>query len=306
MNLLSVHKKMTCEQLATALQVDPRTVRHYITDLYDAGIQIETIAGRYGGYLLNDHPVRILSTMNSEEYAACIQADKFLKQKQFVNYEAFQNAIRKITLANEAKELKAYSLQSLGQHISNEEACATDKAYYHQIEEAIRLKQKLSMVYQSLSSGENKRTVHPYSTFEFQSSLYILGYCEKRCQVLYFKCSRIIKLVVLEELYEDVQDYDLEKILNKSLGLFYGDVYHVKMIIKYPMSYIIKEKQIAQGQKIRELEDKSIHFEAALSGLEDIKRWVLSFGTDAEVIEPVDLREVIAKEIENMAKKYIE
>lgn len=41
------------------------------------------------------------------------------------------------------------------------------------------------------------------------------------------------------------------------------------------------------------------------SGRWDVKRWVLSFGADAEVLEPEDLRQEIATDLGNMIGAYL-
>lgn len=304
LTLLQKNGRMTREQLAMAINVDKRTVHNYITDIYEAGFQIETITGRYGGYILHSKPSRILASMTSEEYAVCLQADKFLEQKQFVNHDIFRQAIDKIALANSAREVNVYTSHTLEQYMSNAEVCEADKRYFHIIEDAIRDRHKMKMVYNSLRSGESCRTIHPYGTFAYQSAMYVVGYCERRNQVLYFKLARIKELKVIAHTYEVIHTYNIQEMLGKSIGLFYDKSYDVKIKIQYPMSYIIKERHVVEGQKITELEDKSIIFEGELTGLEDIKRWVLSLGIDAEVIEPAELRDVIAYEILEMAKKY--
>jgi hypothetical protein len=40
------------------------------------------------------------------------------------------------------------------------------------------------------------------------------------------------------------------------------------------------------------------------SGWWDVKKWVLSYGTEAEVIEPEELRGEILDELMNTAKRY--
>lgn len=51
--LLIVHKKMTCKEIVQILEVSERMVRTYIKDLEQAGIYVETVYGRYGGYVLD-------------------------------------------------------------------------------------------------------------------------------------------------------------------------------------------------------------------------------------------------------------
>src|ERR1700720_2528964 len=50
--LLQVYRQLTAEELASRLEVSPRTVRRYIAGLQDMGIPVETERGPAGGYRL--------------------------------------------------------------------------------------------------------------------------------------------------------------------------------------------------------------------------------------------------------------
>jgi predicted DNA-binding transcriptional regulator YafY len=66
----------------------------------------------------------------------------------------------------------------------------------------------------------------------------------------------------------------------------------------------IKEKIWHHTQEIEPQKDGSIIFSAEVAGTEEVKHWVLSWGSQAEVIEPGFLREEIAQELKNCLKKY--
>src|SRR5918911_3707913 len=52
LELLQAHQRISGPELAERLEVNSRTVRHYITLLQDLGIPIEAERGRHGGYRL--------------------------------------------------------------------------------------------------------------------------------------------------------------------------------------------------------------------------------------------------------------
>ena len=52
---LTNHKKYSVKELAEKLEVTERMVRSYKDDLEKAGVFIETIRGKDGGYILYDH-----------------------------------------------------------------------------------------------------------------------------------------------------------------------------------------------------------------------------------------------------------
>jgi predicted DNA-binding transcriptional regulator YafY len=52
------------------------------------------------------------------------------------------------------------------------------------------------------------------------------------------------------------------------------------------------------------LPDGSLQLEFTVSGLGEVKRWILGFGRNARVIDPPALREEIVREIAGMGKLY--
>ena len=68
----------------------------------------------------------------------------------------------------------------------------------------------------------------------------------------------------------------------------------------------IKERTWARDQRIIDQPDGSIILEMKTSGWWDVKRWVLSHGGDAEVLEPEKLRKEIREEAEEILELYSE
>jgi predicted DNA-binding transcriptional regulator YafY len=66
----------------------------------------------------------------------------------------------------------------------------------------------------------------------------------------------------------------------------------------------IKEKIWHDTQEIVPQKDGSVIFEAEIAGTEEIKYWVMSWGSKAEVLEPQSLREEIRIDAEKLAGYY--
>ena len=50
--------------------------------------------------------------------------------------------------------------------------------------------------------------------------------------------------------------------------------------------------------------DGTLDFRVTVSGLNEISWWILGYGDQAEVLEPPELRKMIAERIKRMAKMY--
>lgn len=303
--LLKMNGRMTADQLARELKVDVRTLKNYILDLYEAGIEIESMSGRYGGYELKEKAKHTVASLTCKEFEACIQAESFLKQNNFVYSEQFIKAMEKLRELRKDAPMQIYMTYSVGKIKCNEKVVTKNQRFIDDIIEAIQNLQTITIDYYSLNSGMKERVVHPYAIFEYQGAMYLAGFCEINKELRYFKLSRMQSLVTNLETFTMPTDFNIEQHMAKSIGLFSGDTYDVELKIRYPMSYVIKEFIIVDDQEIKELGDKSILFHGKLSGFEDIKRWILSLGSDVEVIGPQELKIAIKKELETILKKMI-
>jgi proteasome accessory factor B len=57
-------------------------------------------------------------------------------------------------------------------------------------------------------------------------------------------------------------------------------------------------------QKSKFLDDGSLLFEVKVSGLWEISWWILGYGDQAEVLEPKELRRMVAERAKRLAARY--
>ena len=92
--------------------------------------------------------------------------------------------------------------------------------------------------------------------------------------------------------------------MENCLGIYRDEELDVKLKIKNQMSEIVKEKIWVENQKIEEIEG-GIIFKAKIRGKTELISWILSMGSDAEVLEPEELRQEITDEIFKMKNLYL-
>ena len=66
----------------------------------------------------------------------------------------------------------------------------------------------------------------------------------------------------------------------------------------------IREDRWHKSQTFTDLPDGSLQVDMLVTGSVDVKRWILSFGKDAEVLAPKHLRSEIAAEAAEMGRSY--
>ena len=166
-------------------------------------------------------------------------------------------------------------------------------------------KKSIEMVYYSMSrKKEGKRKVDPYRIWFFNGTFYLIGYCHLRNEVRVFALDRIKMLHQTKESFEVAEDFDFEEFMGPSFGVYQGKPVKVRIWFSPEAAGYIKEKIWHETQKTISQKDGSIVFEAEVAGTEEIKFWVMSWGSKTMVIEPSFLRQEIRAEAEAMAEKY--
>jgi predicted DNA-binding transcriptional regulator YafY len=140
----------------------------------------------------------------------------------------------------------------------------------------------------------------------FNGTFYLIGLCHVREEVRIFALDRIKMLSQTDERFEIPEDFDLENFLKPSFGVFQGEPVKVKIWFSADIAGYIKEKIWHESQEIHSQDDGSFIFDAEVAGTDEIKFWVMNWGSHALVLEPESLRNEIRAEAEVMVKKYSE
>ncbi|MDU5082956.1 transcriptional regulator [uncultured Tissierella sp.] len=304
--LLQGRSLIKIEELAEILEVSPRTIKGYKKDLEDAGIYIGAKSGRYGGYYLENRIDLKSLGIRKEELEALKMANEIIKSGNHVFSLDFETLANKIlNIKRDFDHIDYFNKDNLKPIYMKER----ESEMWNIISKGIINKKKIRMLYSSIGKGIKKsekrvRIVHPYGTFDHDGATYFFGYCEMRKEVRHFKLSRIIEVEVLEQKFAINIEYDIKNIMRKSFGIIDDDIFYLKLKISYPMSQLVKEKQYSLDQKITEVDEENIIFEANLKGYQEVKMWVLGMGSKAEVLEPERLRKDVIEEMRKLQKIY--
>ena len=127
----------------------------------------------------------------------------------------------------------------------------------------------------------------------------------QRDAIRHWKVDRI-EAATLEELrFERPSEFDLTSHFSKSFGVYQGDgEVHVTVRFDPAVARYVQESAWHGSQKLTKEKDGSLLADFDLDGVEEIMRWILSFGKHAVVIEPEELREKIVQEIHQLGQSY--
>ena len=108
--------------------------------------------------------------------------------------------------------------------------------------------------------------------------------------ILFFAVERIQNIKRTGESFEYPEGFDPEALLESAFDMVYGDPVKVRIWFSADQVRYVKERKWSKNQEIVDQEDGSIILSMETSGWWDVKRWVLSCGRTAKVLEPEDLK----------------
>lgn len=297
--------------LAEKLEVSSRTVERDIACLRDLmGAPIVFNKQRNGYYYTNENFRLPGITLAEGELIALFLGQKVLGQCRGTPYEgAVRRAFQKICLALPDKV--TVDLGFVEQTISfgidpprGDEAALLQT--YHQLTEAMRGRRSVRITYYTASRDEcAERLVDPYHLHFRDGAWYLIGYCHWRREIRIFAVDRIRELTVTKVNFIPDPEFNIEGYLGHSLGIERGgEPVTVAVRFDVPQARYIRERQWHPSQEIEELDGGGLILRLNVAGLGEVKRWVLSFGAHAEVLEPESLRREVAATAAAMAGVY--
>ena len=115
---------------------------------------------------------------------------------------------------------------------------------------------------------------------------------------------RIRELTVTDLDFTYPKGFKPEERLDNAFGIICDVPIKARIWFSKDQARYIRQRRWAKQQKIIEKDDGSIILEMKTSGWLEVKRWILSFGKDAEVLEPIKLRNELKGETSELANLY--
>jgi predicted DNA-binding transcriptional regulator YafY len=169
------------------------------------------------------------------------------------------------------------------------------------IQRALAEGRALRLTYFSMSRmAETERRVDPYHLTDWNGGLYLIGYCHLRDAVRIFAVERIRVVALLHDTFTVPEEFDAQAYLADAWGLVRGDRATVRILFAASVAPYIKERLWHRSQTFRDRPDGQLELTLDVADTIEIRRWVLGFGGDAEVLEPASLRDAIRREAERL------
>lgn len=308
-SLLRLGERQTGLTLASLREVSDRTIRNdiaFLRDRFSAPVEYSP----QKGYHYTDPNWRLpsINLTQGEVFALTLGARMLECYAGSPYIEELRSAIARL-----GERLPEQTYLNL-QHLTNEQivfrpgaAAKLDPDTWHGLEQACQSSRQVWMRYFAPSRQQvSERVVDPYILDLYRgTNTYLIGFCHLRQEIRSFRVDRIQELKVLEETFVRDQNFDvkeyLKNVFQHEVG---GTPQSVVIWFDARTAPYIEERTWHSSQEIEKHSDGSLTLRMVVSGMNEVKRWVLGYGKNAVVKGPPELVAMVRDEVEAMNNNY--
>jgi len=128
--------------------------------------------------------------------------------------------------------------------------------------------------------------IDPLKFFNWRGGLYIFVRTTDYGDIRILAVERMGTIVRGKDAFVYPADFNPDKLLESAFGIIYDDPVTVRIRFSAGQARYIRERRWAADQALEEEEDGSIILAMSTSGWWEVRQWILSFGPEAELLEP--------------------
>lgn len=276
----------TAPELASKFEVSPRTIYRDVEALSSAGIPVYAEQGRNGGiYLLQNFILdrAILSENERQEVLTAIQS---------ISATGYNSGKEILTKLSALFNINTENWLEVDFSHWGKSTC--DNSKFDIIKTAIIQHKEIKIIYENTNSERSERVVQPLKLSYKSKEWYLKAFCLKKQDFRIFKLNRILGLELLEKifvpkLYPEIKD-NLQQKYQQIVLLFSKE-------IAYRVYDEFEKTQIEYQKNGDLIVYAEIPVDTWLIG------YLLSFGTQIEIIEPKYLKEILATQAKAIYEK---
>jgi len=312
--MLRIHEALrrdalvNCTKLVKALEVCRKTVVRdiaFMRDRLDLPIEYDP---RIQAYRYTQ-PVNGFPTVQvtEGELLALLVARRALEQyrgtpfhRQLeIAFEKLAGGLKEKISFSPADELSAVSFKNVG-------LGRADLAVFNALSAAVLRQVEVEFDYRKPGErSSSRRQVQPYHLAHRENLWYLVGFDVRRAALRTFALPRITAATAKKNRFARPDNFSPEKFFASALGILGGEGNYT-VVIRFDAAVAdrVRERDWHESQQLRDLPSGGLELTLRLGALAEVERWVLEWGTAAEVLQPMELRNRIARTVTSLAAIY--
>lgn len=229
------------------------------------------------------------------EVVALLVAQKALFQYRGTSFEKpLRSAVAK--LVHGMRDLVTLNLVDLDAAISFRDSGAVqlDAETFSTLAKAVQHSREVTFQYHKLKSKKPEvRRVRPYNLCCSGHLWYCVAYDAERNALRNFALTRMTDVTITDTAFVRPLDFSIQEHLAGSFGIFCGDSgrdYKVRVRFDEFATRLVGERKWHESQKLSLSKNGTSELSVTLRSIEEIERWILSWGSHAKVLAPAELK----------------
>jgi predicted DNA-binding transcriptional regulator YafY len=291
--------------MADVLAVSPRTVYRDMDSLSLAHVPVSTDHGPGGGYFLPPGYRLDPATFTRQEAVALALGAAMAGTSRLFDEDGMRQALVKMEAA--LPEEYRGDVRSASERILLDVSAWYRRPSGTEHLEAVRAAvwegRQLDLFYRRSDALDAEwRRVEPYGLVCKAGTWYLAAYCRLREDFRTFRLSRIVELAVADEPVRPRPDFNLQTYWEESRRQFEESTKQLALTLRLSpdASCRLDNESVVLARE----SDGSAIIQVHLENLEYAVAYALSFGADAEVLDPPEVRAAVAREARALADVY--
>lgn len=269
----------TAPELAKKFEVSVRTIYRDIDTLSGAGIPVYAETGRNGGiYLMNDFVLdkAVLSETEKQEILAALQS-----------LNATHNFEDATTLSKLSAIFNVSTENWLEVDFSRWGTDYNDNKKFETLKSAIIHCNAIKMIYASSYETISERKIYPLKLSYKSKAWYVKAYCTEQNDYRIFKLTRILDMKVLEESFSCPAFPEKDETEQQEYN---------QISLRFPKKVAYRVYDEFDREEVTTDENGDLFVSTKMPEDMWLVGYLLSFGTQVEIIEPLYLKNIIAEQ----------
>jgi predicted DNA-binding transcriptional regulator YafY len=305
LELLQSHQRFSGPELAKRLEVNVRTVRHYIMMLQDMGIPIESERGRYGAYRLRPG-FKLPPLMFTEDEALALTLGLLTARRLglTVAAPAVEGTLAKVerVLPTALRERVQAVQETLVIDVHTSFAAPASEVL-GTLCMAAQQSRQVKLHYRSWRSEETERVVDPYGLVYLGGRWFAVGYCHLRAGLRTFRLDRVLQAEMRSDRFVRPPGFDSLEYVTHALANVPGTWF---VVVLLETTLEDARSMVPRALAFLEQVNGGVMLRCYFENLRWMARHLVGLGCPFVVYQPPELREALlqlAEEIKEMAAR---
>ncbi|MDO4587011.1 MAG: WYL domain-containing protein [Planctomycetia bacterium] len=300
--------KRTLHNLALLTNVSTRTIQRDIDQLLRMGVPLVKDHLTNEFYMVSNYTVPPINFTQMEILAIFILFSQYSNEIKQPLFSVLRTAILKFAsyIPTDLFALASHIGHNVKIHSFPKDVFTEYEKIFDTILDALASTKVIALEYDSVTERDIIYTnVQPYEVY-FTRSWYLIGFSSLHREIRTFKLMRIQSVTPKDISYEIPINFSLSSYLGNAWRCIPEPGKDWDIVVRFSpkVAQNVSETLWHQTQEERWLSDGSVELRFCVSGLNEIVWWLLGYGSEANVIKPIELQRMIVDHARKMINLY--